>query len=222
MGDLAELFLIFGDVLRWIGVALSPLFLAPIAVLAAPSIVGRLSETLVVWLDRFSGWALGAAMGAAVLMVVAQLAVVVVRYVFGLAFSWLNEIVVYSFAAMFLLAAASALRDQAHVRVDILRPRFGPRVRAVIELLGAYIFIFPICLLVFWAVEPSLARSWAGFEGSRESDGLPLFFLFRTLMPAFAALFALQGLSQALKAALALRGRRAFDEADRDANVGAA
>ena len=55
--------------------------------------------------------------------------------------------------------------------------------------------------------EQGLARSWALFEGSRESDGLPLLFLFKTLLPAFAVLMLVQGLSEALKAALRLTGK---------------
>ena len=55
--------------------------------------------------------------------------------------------------------------------------------------------------------EQGLARSWALFEGSRESDGLPLLFLFKTLLPAFAILMITQGLSEALKAALRLTGK---------------
>ncbi|MEL6663424.1 MAG: TRAP transporter small permease subunit, partial [Pseudomonadota bacterium] len=143
------------------------------------------------------------------LIVVAQLCVVILRYVFGLSFSWLSEIVVYGFAAMFLLASASALRDDDHVRVDILRPQFGVKGRAGVELAGTYLLLFPICMLILWsAISPSFVRSWMNFEASRESDGLPILFLFRTLVPLFAVLVAAQGLSQAIKAAQILTGQR--------------
>ncbi len=45
-----------------------------------------------------------------------------------------------------------------------------------------------------------MARSWAILERSRESSGLPLVFLLKTLIPVFALLVALQGLAQAIKA----------------------
>jgi len=186
-----------------------PLFLLPLAVLAAPRPLAGPAGALAALIDRVSGVALAAAIAAGLVMLFAQAGVVLARYVFGLAFSWLSELVTYGFAALFLLASAATLRDDGHVRVDILRPRFGAQGRAAIELAGAYLFIFPICILVFWsAISPSFVRAWMNFEGSRESDGLPLLFLFRTLVPAFAALLMAQGLGQALKAALVLRGER--------------
>ena len=48
---------------------------------------------------------------------------------------------------------------------------------------------------------PMSARSWAILERSRESSGLPLVFLLKTLIPLFAALMALQGVAQAIRAA---------------------
>ncbi|MEM8634417.1 MAG: TRAP transporter small permease subunit [Pseudomonadota bacterium] len=204
---MADMFLEIGVGLKWMGLLLSPILLLPLIVLVWPiQPSGRLAA-LYSLLDRISGFAQTIAMATVVVMVLAQLTVVIIRHVYGLAFSWLDETVIYSFASVFLLGAAGALRDDAHVRVDILRDRFGPRIRAMIELCGIYIFVFPIGILVLWAVEPSLTRSWAGFEGSRESDGLPVYFLFRTLIPVFALLLISQGVSNALKLAMALRGR---------------
>ena len=174
-----EIFLTLGGALKWLGLALSPLLLLPLIVTIWPDPVGRIAKWLSARIDAVSGWALGGA----------------------------NEIVIYAFAAMFMLGSASALRDDAHVRVDILRPRFGARRRNWIELAGIYLFLFPICIRLLAMTEQGLARSWALFEGSRESDGLPLLFLFKTLLPAFAVLMLVQGLSEALKAALRLTGK---------------
>jgi len=92
------------------------------------------------------------------------------------------------------------------VRVDILRPRFGEAGRHWIELAGAYLFLFPICMRIITTSEAGLTRSWMLLEGSRESDGLPILFLFKTLVPALAVLLMAQGLSESLKAALRLTG----------------
>jgi len=217
---LAEFFLTLGTVLKWLGFLSGPLFLLPLLVLVRPKPIAPIASALADGLDRVSEAALKAAMAAGVLMLFAQIAVVLARYVFGLSFSWLSELVTYGFPAMFLLASAATLRDDGHVRVDILRPRLSARGRAMVELAGTYVFIFPICLLIFWAaISPSFVRSWANFEASRESDGLPLLFLFRTLVPAFAALLMAQGLSQALKAALVLRGEREEDSLHRQGGV---
>ncbi|MEM9739659.1 MAG: TRAP transporter small permease subunit [Pseudomonadota bacterium] len=210
---MADAFLHLGTGLKWTGVALSPLLLFPLVCLLYGRRLHSTADHLASFIDRISSAALAMAMACGVVIVVTQLLVVILRYVFGLSFSWLSEIVVYGFAAMFLLASASALRENDHVRVDILRPRFGVRGRAAAELVGIYLFLFPICALVLWsAISPSFVRSWMNFEASRESDGLPILFLFRTLIPLFAVLLMAQGLSQAIKAAQTLTGLRAPED----------
>lgn len=201
-----NIFLTLGTGLKWVGLALLPLFALPLIALALPGLLDGAARRLAALIDRISGAALGAAMVSGLVLLFAQLAVVVLRYAFGLSFTWLSEVVMYAFAAMFMLGAAGALRDGAHVRVDILRPRFGEAGRHWIELAGAYLFLFPICMRIITTSEAGLTRSWMLLEGSRESDGLPILFLFKTLVPALAVLLMAQGLSESLKAALRLTG----------------
>ncbi|MCA8901893.1 MAG: TRAP transporter small permease subunit [Hyphomonas sp.] len=200
-------FLHLGTVLKWMGIASLPLFLLPLVALVVPGPVEGFSRRVSALIDRATGYAGGAAIASALLLVFFQLLVVVLRYAFGISFTWLNELVIYAFAAMFMLGSAAALRDDAHVRVDILRPRFGAAGRNWVELAGIYFFLFPIMIRILTTGEQGLIRSWSLFEGSRESDGLPFLYLFKTLVPAFAVLMLAQGLSEALKAALRLTGR---------------
>lgn len=201
-----DLLLLIGIALKWIGIICLPLFALPLVTLAIPGPLNAFAKRLASILDSISGAALRTAMISAIILVASQLTVVILRYVFGLSFTWLNEIVIYAFAAMFMLGAAGALRDDAHVRVDILRPRFGENGRNWVELIGTYLFLFPICLRLLTLGEQGLSRSWMLLEGSSESDGLPILFLFKTLVPVFAILMLGAGLSIALKAALRLTG----------------
>lgn len=198
-----------GTGLRFAGYGLSPLLLLPLLILAVPKPLGGPSEKLSGVLDRVSGIALGFALTAAFLIILIQLAAVLLRYVFGLSFSWLNDSVVFTFAMMFMLGAAATLRDDGHVRVDILRPRFGAKTKAAIELFGSLVFIVPIGVLILYAGSGLIARSWIGLEPFNESDGLPIKYLFKTMVPLFAVLMIGQALSQAIKAALVIRGLRA-------------
>ena len=205
---MAELFLTIGTGLKWAGFVLSPLFLLPFAHLVAPTIFARPSKTLIVALDRISGAAQSVAVWLAGLMVITQILVIIGRYIFDWSASWATEIIIYSFAGLFLFAASSALKNDAHVRVDIFRENMSSRQKAGIDMAGIYIFLIPICLLVLWSsISPSFIRSWLQFEGSRESDGLPIYFLFRTLVPTFGILLLLQALGEALKASLIIRGK---------------
>lgn len=208
---MADLVSLAGTVLRYAGYAALPFLILPFLTLALPQRLGGLSVRLADGLDRVSGVAMAAATVAAIAIIFIQLAAVLLRYVFGLSFSWLNDSVIFTFAMIFMLGAAATLRDDGHVRVDILRPRFRPQTRAWIELLGATLFIFPIGILILYAGSGLISRAWIGLEPFNESDGLPIKYLFKTLIPLFAALMIAQGLSQALKAALSLRGERPFD-----------
>ncbi|MCF6329667.1 MAG: TRAP transporter small permease subunit [Henriciella sp.] len=208
---MADLVPLLGAALRFSGYALAPLLLLPLLTLILPKLLHRPVKTLSAGLDRISGAAMAVAIGFAFAIIFIQLGAVLMRYVFGLSFSWLNDSVLFSFAAIFMLGAAATLRDDGHVRVDILRPRFSPSTRAIIELVGTYAFIFPIGALILYAGASGLARSWAGLEPFNESDGLPIKYIFKTLVPVFAVLMIGQGLAQALKAALSLRGLRPFD-----------
>jgi TRAP-type mannitol/chloroaromatic compound transport system permease small subunit len=57
---------------------------------------------------------------------------------------------------------------------------------------------------VIWFSWPYARRAWAIFEGSREAGGIPLVFLLKSSIPLFAALLLLQGVAQAVRAALTL------------------
>ncbi len=209
---MAELFLTIGTGLKWAGFALSPLFLLPFAHLVAPAIFARPSKTLIAVLDRISDTAQSVAVWLAGLMVLTQILVIIGRYIFDWSASWATEIIIYSFAGLFLFAASSALKNDAHVRVDIFRENMSPRQKAGIDMAGIYLFLIPICLLVLWSsISPSFIRSWLQFEGSRESDGLPIYFLFRTFVPTFGILLMLQALGEALKASLIIRGKSEAD-----------
>ncbi len=197
---------IAGTGLRFAGYALAPLLILPFLVLLLPKPLEGPANVIKGLLDRISGIAMGFALTAAFLIILIQLAAVLLRYVFGLSFSWLNDSVIFSFAMIFMLGAAATLRDDGHVRVDILRPRFGPKIRAGIELFGAIVFIAPIGILILYSASGLIARTWIDLEPFNESDGLPIQYLFKTLVPLFAVLMIGQGISQALKAALILRG----------------
>lgn len=201
-----DLFLRLGTFLKWIAIVLLPVFAVPLFQLVLPRTTRHVSDFLVASIDRTTQWALNIAMVCAALLFLLQLILVIASYAFTLSWTWLSELVIYAFAAVFMLGAAAALRDDAHVRVDILRPGFGETGRGWVELAGTYLFLFPICIRLLTTGEQGLARSWSLFEGSRESDGLPLLFMFKTLVPVFAVLMLAAGMSVALKAALRITG----------------
>lgn len=199
----------FGQVWPFLQICLFLFACTPLIALALPHQLERVSRRVSSMFDRVGKMALWLAIIAAIAIVLGQFAVIIGRYVFSWSASWLNEIVIYSFASMFLLAAASALREDAHVRVDIFRATMPEKAKAIVDLIGTYLLLLPVCWIILSSVSSSssFANSWANLQGSRESDGLPIFFLFRTLVPVFAILMIVQATANAFKLALVVRGR---------------
>ena len=139
-------------------------------------------------------------------MVLVTFVIVVLRYAFGRSWIWMQESVLYLHAFVFLFASAYALWRDAHVRVDILYSNGSPRAKATVNLLGALFLLFPMMALILWASYPYVARSWAVFEGSRETSGIPAVFLLKTVILAFALMMFLQGLSTVIRSVAFLRG----------------
>lgn len=141
---------------------------------------------------------------ASVFVVLAQFLVVMMRYVLGAGSLWLQESVTYAHAALLMLAVAWTLREGGHVRVDIFYADASPRTKARIDLVGAVCLLLPFAIVLLVLSLPYVARSWSILERSRETSGLPLVFLLKTLIPAFAVLLALQGIAQAIRSVTVL------------------
>ncbi|HIC80743.1 MAG TPA: TRAP transporter small permease subunit [Kiloniellaceae bacterium] len=163
------------------------------------------------WIDRLE--AVNRAVGStvrwlALVMVLLQFAVVVLRYVFGVSFIFLNEGVLYMHAALFMAGAGYTLLVDAHVRVDIFYSRRSRRGRALTDTFGALIFLLPSMLVLLWFTWPSVRNAWAVLEGPISVGGIPASFLLKSLTPTFCILLILQGLACLLRDLLRLSGRQ--------------
>jgi TRAP-type mannitol/chloroaromatic compound transport system permease small subunit len=168
---------------------------------AISDVLTRLADGI----DRLTRIIGRAAAWLALAVVVLQFALVVARYVFALGSIWLSETVIYLHAALFMLAAAWTLQAGGHVRVDIFYAHAHARTRAWVDLAGALLLLLPFMLVLLWLSVPYVARSWAILERSQESSGLPIVYILKTVIPVFAMLMALQGVSQAVRALASLR-----------------
>ena len=66
----------------------------------------------------------------------------------------------YLFSAVFLLGGAAALRDDGHVRVDVLYARLSRRSRAWIDVAGTLLLLLPFAFCVLWASGRWLGSTW--------------------------------------------------------------
>lgn len=121
-------------------------------------------------------------------MFAAQMAIVLLRYVMGVGFLELQDLVTYSFSALVVLTIPLALRFDRHVRVDILRTGFSRRRNARIDRAGHILFTLPVFGLLLWNAVPIVSDSWAIFEGSRETGGLGGLFVVKSTVIVMSAL----------------------------------
>ncbi len=151
-------------------------------------------------------------------MVLVSFVVVLARYVFEAGWIWLQELVIWMHAVVFLLGAAYTLQEGEHVRVDVLYRRMTPRGRAWVEIVGALALLVPTCLYFLFMTMPYVMNSWQRSESSREPGGLPFPFvpMAKTSIVLMAVLVLLQGLVMAIRAGLFLRGRVSAEAAGLD------
>ncbi len=118
--------------------------------------------------------------------------------------AWL-ELQWYLFGAAFLLAAANTLKQNEHIRIDIIYGQFSRRVQHWIDLAGHLLFLMPFVLLMDFALVPWVSGSVRSGEMSASAGGLILWPAKSLLLLGFAQMTA-QGVSEILKKIAVIRG----------------
>ena len=136
----------------------------------------------------------------ALAMVLLVVVIVMLRYVFQFGSIALQESVMYVNALIFSLGAAYTLKEQGHVRVDILYSRLSERSKALVDLLGAALFLLPSTLFIIWVSWDYVSVSWQIRERSPDPSGLSYVYLLKATILILPGLLIVQGSAQALKA----------------------
>lgn len=139
-------------------------------------------------------------------LVLVQFIVVIMRYVFSYGFIAAQETIWYMHGLIFMLGAGYVLLLDGHVRVDVIYREASQRTKAWVDLIGAFVLLLPLCILTLWLSWGYVINAWRVLEASHEESGLPLIFLYKTVIWAFAVFLGLQGLAMAAKAWIYLSG----------------
>ncbi|MGV6847567.1 MAG: TRAP transporter small permease subunit [Marinibacterium sp.] len=73
----------------------------------------------------------------AMMIVLAELTIVISRFVFSYEQALMGDLVRYWYAALFLFASAYTLLEEGHVRVDVLYAGFNPRTKGRVNAVGS-------------------------------------------------------------------------------------
>ena len=121
---------------------------------------------------------------------------IVLRYLFNINFIFLQELVMYMHAFIFLFGISLCLKEDTHVRIDIFSSKLEIGYRNLIEQICLIIFIVPFCLFVIYESSSMIIRSWVMLESSSEPGGLPIVFILKTSIYIFSFLILLQAVNK--------------------------
>jgi len=118
--------------------------------------------------------------------------------------AWL-ELQWYLFGAAFMLAAAHTLKQNDHIRIDIVYGMFSRRVQHWIDLFGHLFFLMPFVVLMVIYFVPYVSLSFHSGEMSTNAGGLIVWPAKAILLAGFF-LLAVQGCSEIIKKIAIMRG----------------
>ena len=118
--------------------------------------------------------------------------------------SWL-ELQWVLFSAVFLLCASWTLRDNEHIRIDIVNNHLPRGLRNTIELIGHTFFLLPLTIVILVTGIPFFTGSFAINEQSTNAGGLPQWPAKSLIMIGFAMLLA-QCISELIKRIAIIQG----------------
>ena len=156
-------------------------------------------------IDRFTGWIGHVVSWLIVVAVFVSAGNAIVRKVFDISSNAWLEAQWWLFALVFLLAAPWTLRDNEHIRIDVVNSQLPQHWRNRIEILGHIFFLLPMAAMLAWTSLHYASISWLQNEQSPNAGGLPQW-LIKMLIPAAFTLLFVQGVSELIKRVAIMRG----------------
>jgi TRAP-type mannitol/chloroaromatic compound transport system permease small subunit len=122
------------------------------------------------------------------------------RYVLNAPTIWAFELGYMATGAHFLLGAAYTLREEGHIRIDILYTHFSPRTKAWVDVFGFLLLLLPASWWLTWALWEYAIDAYRTGEFSGQSAWNPVIWPFRMVFFSGVALLSVQGVVSMLKA----------------------
>ncbi len=88
-----------------------------------------------------------------VMLVITMAVEVIRREAFSYSSIWGEEIVRYSFIYLAWIGAAAAVRERAHIRIDVIMHYLPQRPKALLYIFGDLVMLFVAVIAVYWSYE---------------------------------------------------------------------
>lgn len=118
-----------------------------------------------------------------ILMTLNVLYNVVMRYVFNDVSIGMQELEWHLFSAMFMLGIAYTLKEDGHVRVDVIYSNLSKKIQSIINIFGVLIFVLPITFVIIYFSVGYTLDAYNIMEASPDPGGLPYRWIVRSVIP---------------------------------------
>lgn len=140
----------------------------------------------------------------ALLIVAAELAIVITRFVFSYEQAFMGDLVRFWYAALFLFASAYTLLEEGHVRVDVFYAMFKSKTKGFVNAMGSVFLGMSVCwviLIVGMGGRSSIVNSpLLNYEISQSGFGMYTKYLMAGFLAVFAITMMIQFVSYMLDA----------------------
>ena len=130
------------------------------------------------------------------LVVIAEFLIVILRFIYGYEQTFMGDLVRFWYAALFLFASAYTLKEDAHVRVDVIYAGLKQRTKCILNSTGCFFFGIPLCWLVLlrglWGKSSLINSPMLNFETSMSGFGMYIKYLMASFLIVFAFSMLLQ------------------------------
>jgi TRAP-type mannitol/chloroaromatic compound transport system permease small subunit len=156
-------------------------------------------------IDRFIDWVGRATSWIALAIVLLMATNVVLRYLFSYGTVWSQELEWHLLTPLIMFGVAYAMMTGEHVRVDVLYARFSARTKERVNFASAVLCLL-IALAIVWLSIAYVQQAYVIDEQSPDPGGLTHRWILKAMIPAGAALLALQSVAEIVKSWRRLRG----------------
>lgn len=157
------------------------------------------------FIDSLSAWTGRAFAWCIMVLTFATCYEVFVRYVLNAPTVWAFDMGVQMYGALFIMAGAYALSQDAHVRGDVIYRLMPKKVQASIDLVLYILFLAPGALAMMYYGYGFAADSWTYKEVSWSSPARIQIYFFKSLIPIAGTLVLLQGIAEAVRCIQCIR-----------------
>ncbi len=149
-------------------------------------------EKITVWVGYFAAWLI-------VPLVLITAYEVFARYALGAPTIWAYELGTYLTGSYFILGCAYALKEDAHVRIDVFYDRFPEKVKAAVMVFSYLVLFLPLGWWMSYSLFEYAKEAFDYNEHSGLSAWNPVIWPFRFIVFAGFVVLSLQASAELLK-----------------------